>query len=234
MPTATSPEVAESTPAAAVLPVGAFEQHGHHLPLTTDTLIASIIAKRLAESYDLLLLPPITISCSHEHADFAGTVSISATTLSAVVQDIQESLLRSGIERVVLVNAHGGNYVLGNIAQQANSIRPGSLLPFPTSVDWNEARNAAGMETNSHNDMHAGELETSILLAELPEVVRDNYREADHLASDRPEFRVWGTSFYSESGVIGTPSAATSDKGNLAIDRLTKTFSRVSGILAGE
>lgn len=211
--TATSPEVAESAPTVAVLPVGSFEQHGPHLPLTTDTFIACIFARRLAEAHGLFLLPPITISCSHEHAGFAGTVSISATTLAAVVKDIQQSLEQQGIERLVIVNAHGGNYVLGNIVQQANVDRPGSMMLFPTSRDWASSRETAGMVTNDHDDMHAGELETSVLLAEKPEVVVGDRMSSDHLASERPGLLYRSMTEYTTSGVIGRPSLATREKG---------------------
>lgn len=211
--TATSPQVAESAPTVAVLPVGSFEQHGPHLPLTTDTYIACIFARRLAEAHGLFLLPPITISCSHEHAGFAGTVSISATTLAAVVKDIQQSLEQQGIERLVIVNAHGGNYVLGNIVQQANVERQGSMMLFPTSRDWASGRAAAGMVTNDHDDMHAGELETSVLLAEAGDVVVGDLSGSDHLAPDRPALLYQSMKKYTTSGVIGRPSLGSADKG---------------------
>jgi creatinine amidohydrolase len=115
---ATSAEVAATEPWVAVLPIGSFEQHGAFLPLATDTIVACAIAEALAAAYPLLLLPPITVSCSHEHAAWPGTVSISATTLTAVVTDIRNSLQRSGIDRLALVNGHGGNYVLGNFTDR--------------------------------------------------------------------------------------------------------------------
>src|SRR5215207_6451462 len=118
--TATSREERERGARVAVLPVGSFEQHGDFLPLITDTLVAGVIARRLSTEYGLFLLPPVTLSCSHEHTGFAGTVSISAKTLIAVVTDVAESLHRSGIDRLAIVNGHGGNYVLSNIVQQAN------------------------------------------------------------------------------------------------------------------
>ena len=72
----------------AVLPVGSFEQHGACLPLATDTLVACAVAREIAAAYPVHLLPPVTISCSHEHAAWPGTVSISSVTLHAVVRDI--------------------------------------------------------------------------------------------------------------------------------------------------
>ncbi|GFJ93234.1 hypothetical protein Prum_068760 [Phytohabitans rumicis] len=96
LPTATSTDARIRGARVAILPVGSFEQHGEYLPLVTDTVVACLIAERLAADYRLFLLPPITISCSHEHARFAGTVSITARTLMAVIEDIDESLQASG------------------------------------------------------------------------------------------------------------------------------------------
>ncbi len=119
--TATTDDIRALSARVAVLPVGSFEQHGDFLPLTTDTLIASAIARRIADDYSLFLLPPITFSCSHEHTAYPGTVSISARTLIAMIDDIATSLRASGVDRLVIVNGHGGNYVLSNIVQEANT-----------------------------------------------------------------------------------------------------------------
>src|SRR5262245_33044948 len=101
----------------AILPIGSFEQHGPYLPLTTDTLVACAISRAIADSYPVLELSPLTITCSHEHKAWPGTVSISARTLNAVVSDIRQALQHSGIDGLALINAHGGNYVLRNIVQ---------------------------------------------------------------------------------------------------------------------
>jgi creatinine amidohydrolase len=166
----------------AVLPVGSFERHGDFLPLITDTIVAGVIAGRLSADYGLLLLPPVTLSCSHEHSGFAGTVSISAETLIAVVTDVAESLYRSGIERLAIVNGHGGNHVLANIVQQANVAGPRMTL-FPGRTEWEAARAAAGLQAAASEDMHAGELEASLLLHTYPELVGENFRQGDWQAS---------------------------------------------------
>lgn len=220
---ATSDEVRNLATRIAVLPVGSFEQHGSFHPLVTDTVIACAIARRIADDYRLVLLPPITFSCSHEHAAFAGTVSISASTLVAVIHDVAESLRRSGIDKLVIVNGHGGNYVLQNVVQEANIQGPRMTL-FPGRGDWDTARADAGMQTNSHEDMHAGELETSILLHSTPELLRPGYDTADWRADDRPFLLVSGMQEYTESGVIGFPSLGTAEKGERALASLSGTF----------
>src|SRR3954463_6463018 len=117
-PLATTADERRRGAAVAVLPVGSFEQHGAHLPLATDTVIAATLARAVADAYPVLHLPPITISCSHEHAAWAGTVSISARTLHAVVTDVAASLKASGVHRLVLVNGHGGNYALSHVVPE--------------------------------------------------------------------------------------------------------------------
>jgi creatinine amidohydrolase len=221
--TATATDEAHRDSRVAVLPVGSFEQHGDHLPLITDTVVACLIARRIAETYGLFLLPPITISCSHEHEGFAGTVSISAGTLIAVVDDVRASLARAGVNKLVLVNGHGGNYVLSNVAQQAN-VRDRHVVLYPTRDDWNIARQHAAMATSGHDDMHGGELETSILLYGQPELVGDSYVAADHEANSRPHLLVTGMAAYTDGGIIGRPSLASAAKGEAVLDSLSASF----------
>ncbi|EFC81781.1 creatininase family protein [Parafrankia sp. EUN1f] len=221
--TATTTDIRALNPRVAVLPVGSFEQHGDFLPLTTDTLIASAIARRIADDYGLFLLPPITFSCSHEHASYPGTVSISARTLIALIDDITASLSASGVDRLVIVNGHGGNYVLSNIVQEANIGGPRMIL-FPGKTDWTRAREAAGMETDHSEDMHAGELEVSVLLHTTPEQVRDSYKSGDHIANERPHLLSVGMPTYTSTGVIGRPSLASSIKGGHLLAGLSSAF----------
>ncbi|AVH55337.1 MULTISPECIES: creatininase family protein [Streptomyces] len=207
----------------AVLPVGSFEQHGPFLPLATDTLVACAIAREVAAAYPVHLLPPVTISCSHEHAAWPGTVSISSVTLHAVVRDIADSLLRSGVDTLVLVNGHGGNYVLGNVVQE--SVGSGTRMAlFPAMEDWDSARERAGVQTSLLSDMHAGEIETSILLHDRPECVKAGYETSDFVADDRRHLLTLGMSGYTESGVIGRPSLASAEKGKELLAALTDSF----------
>lgn len=228
--TATSEDERRRDADVAVLPIGSFEQHGDFLPLTTDTLVAAAIAQRVSTEYDLFLLPPLTISCSHEHSAFAGTVSIRSTTLALVVNDIMVSLQRSDIEALAIVNGHGGNYVLSNVTQEANANRQHVAL-FPTRDDWNTARDAASLDSSPSEDMHAGELEVSVLLHTHPDLVRPAYRQADHAAHPRPHLLTQGIAAYSETGVIGYPSKASAVKGSALLDSLTASFAEHLALL---
>jgi creatinine amidohydrolase len=221
--TATSGDVRGAGARVAVLPVGSCEQHGNHLPLITDTVVACVIAREVATAYNLWLLPPITFSCSHEHAAWPGTVSISARTLHQVITDIADSARQNGAEKLVIVNGHGGNYVLSNIVQEANTAGPRMDL-FPVRDDWDAARRAGGIVTTSHEDMHGGELEVSILLHTCPELVRSGVETTDHEATTRPHLLVVGMQGYTDSGIIGRPSLATADKGKAALEHLTQSF----------
>lgn len=188
--------------------------------VATDTLIAAAIAERIATDYDLMLLPPITISCSHEHSP---APSASARLPSTDVTDVTASLERAGIHKLVVVNGHGGNYVPSNAVQEFN-VGERRVALFPRSEDWADARREAGVSTTNHEDMHGGEAETSILLSTSPEVVRASFREADFTVDDRRHLLTIGVHGYSDSGIIGRPSAATARKGELLLDAFSTQF----------
>jgi creatinine amidohydrolase len=220
LPTHTMVDERERDAAVAALPVGSFEQHGAFLPLATDTVIACTVADRLAAAHPLRLLPPVTIACSHEHAAWPGTVSISAKTLYSMVHDIADSLRHAGIRKLVLVNGHGGNYVLANIVQESL----GDMALFPSLSEWDAARAAAGIESPSEVDMHAGELETSILLHAHPELVKPGYAMADEVTGDRAHMLTTGLAPYTKSGVVGRPSLASATKGKDVLANLVDSF----------
>ncbi|MFR9800390.1 creatininase family protein [Streptomyces sp. MS06] len=219
--------------APAVLPVGSYEQHGPYLPLATDTLVACAIAREIAARHPVHLLPPVTVSCSHEHAGWPGTVSISSVTLHAVVRDIADSLRRSGVRSLVLVNGHGGNYVLGNAVQEAGA-RGERMALFPAAEDWETARERAGIATSLLTDMHAGEIETSILLHAHPDQVRPGFESADHTADDRRHLLTAGMSAYTDSGVIGRPSLGSAEKGRILLESLAESFGAYAALLGAD
>jgi creatinine amidohydrolase len=230
LPTATTSDEKTRAAACAVLPVGSFEQHGDYLPLITDTVIASAISRELASTYALLQLPPVTISCSHEHRAWRGTVSISSSTLHAMIEDIYRSITDAGLTSLVILNCHGGNYVLANVVQEGN-VHGMRMALFPSGRDWADARQSARLATSNHEDMHAGELETSILLHVNPELVRDGYQAADLVADDRRHLLTTGMGEYTQSGVIGRPSLASAEKGKALLASLVEGFASVLEIL---
>jgi creatinine amidohydrolase len=230
LPMNTATEERDRAADVALLPVGSFEQHGAFLPLSTDTVIAVTVARAIGAAHPVLALPPVTISCSHEHAGWPGTVSISAATLYATVTDVAEALRRSGIDKLVLVSGHGGNYVLGNVVQEA-SARDERMALFPTEADWLAARAAGGVELGPEHDMHAGELETSLLLHAHPELVRPDYADHDELTGDRNRMLTRGLAAYTASGVAGRPSLASAAKGRDALANLVESFGDVLAAL---
>jgi creatinine amidohydrolase len=132
----------------------------------------------------------------------------------------------------VLVNGHGGNYVLSNVTQEANVTGLGVAL-FSGPGDFRITRERAGMETTTGEDMHGGEWETSILLHSHPHLVRLTYSQNDHDAPHRPHLLITGIRAYATRGIIGRPSVASAAKGQAALDSLTSSFSDVLKALTG-
>jgi creatinine amidohydrolase len=233
LPSATTADEKARGARCAILPVGSFEQHGDYLPLITDTVVASVISQELSHAYTLLRLPPVTISCSHEHSSWPGTVSISASTLYLMISDIYSSIARSGLTSLVILNGHGGNYVLANSVQEGNAQGKRMAL-FPSGADWAEARQSARLVSSGHEDMHAGEIETSVLLHSHPELVKDGYQVADWVADDRRHLLTTGMKEYTPSGVVGRPSLGSSEKGKAVLASLVDSFAAVLEILQRE
>jgi creatinine amidohydrolase len=198
----------------AVLAFGALEQHGPQLPLGTDTIVAVRTAIALAEHFDALLLPPVSYGATWATAGYPGTVSLSAATVTAIAVDIGRAVASFGITVFVIVNGDFGNrHPLAAAAGILNAEGIATLvLDYPGMAEKideiRESRPAfPGMN-------HAEEIETSMVLATLPETVR-----TDRYAAEYPDFppdfgeRPMQLHELSASGVFGDPTTASADKG---------------------
>jgi creatinine amidohydrolase len=117
--------------------------------------------------------------------------------------------------------------------QATNAMTPGSMTLFPTRTDWIKARAAAHLDTDAHHDMHAGELEVSILLHARPDAVGADFVHGDHAADERSMLLVHGMSAYTQTGVIGQPSAGTAEKGRALLASLAEAFEDHLAVLRG-
>ncbi|MDQ2894979.1 MAG: mycofactocin biosynthesis peptidyl-dipeptidase MftE [Actinomycetota bacterium] len=206
----TWPEVHRLASAGAILavPLGSTEQHGPHLPFTTDTDIAVVLCERLAAARpDVLVAPPLGYGSSGEHAGFAGTLSIGAAALELVVLELGRSAFET-FERVVFVSAHGGN--IEAVSRAVRQLRAESRDVHLYLPRW-------------EGDPHAGRAETSLLLTLRPQVVRlDRARPGDTrpLAELMPLLRAGGLRAVTPNGVLGDPTGASACEGETLLDRL--------------
>lgn len=199
----------------AILPVGALEQHGSHLPFGTDNIIAGAMAEKLAEVLDAYLLPPISIASSIEHRAAKGTVYLKADTLALVIRDISESLAYSGFRRLILINGHGGNWILKPTIRQINrnfedrNVNMEVIL-IHTSVA--QARQHEVMK-HTHNDIHAGEKETSIMMYLTPDHVKQYVPQTAAPTVPQDFMDYFDVTEITEDGYWGYPEDATAEKG---------------------
>jgi len=206
----------------ALLPVGAIEQHGRHLPLDTDAFDAERLAREVAAACSdplPLVLPTLPYGVSYHHEDFSGTIAISSDVLARLVFDIGISAARNGIAKLVIVNGHGGNTPALQLAAQKINCEAHIF----TCVDTGETSDAdIAQLCETPNDVHAGEIETSTALANRPALVqmgkarrfvpRFSSRYLNFSSRRSVEWYA-RTARISKHGVLGDPTRATRDKG---------------------
>jgi creatinine amidohydrolase len=202
----------------AVLPVGALEQHGAHLPVGTDTMLAEAVARALAEKLDAYLLPALAVSASIEHRNAPCTVYLRAETLAAVIRDIATSLRQSGYERLIVANGHGGNWILKPAVRELNR----ELAPFRAILLSPDLPAAIAQKIFEHpvGDVHGGEFETSLMLHLFPQHVGRLPAGGNRMLPPQPMLDYFDSTDLAPEGFWGWPEAATAEKGRLAFDAL--------------
>ncbi|QIL83230.1 creatininase family protein [Diaphorobacter sp. HDW4A] len=229
----------------AVLPVAAVEQHGPHLPLSVDaTLLEGVIAAALpqiAAQIPVLFLPPQNIGFSTEHTSYPGTLTLSPATLIALWTELGACVARAGIRKLLLLNGHGGQVSVMDIVARELRMQHGLMvyssswfsLPLPDEVN-------AQFSAHEHRfGIHAGQIETSMMLHLAPDTVHMERAENWHSTSqDRSEqFAIlgngrsakmgWAIEDYNASGAVGDAAAASADKGARVVQAAGASLARL-------
>lgn len=209
LPDLTWPEVARlgRTGPVLVVPLGATEQHGPHLPVSTDTDIAVALAERLArQSPDVVVTMPVAFGASGEHQDFPGTLSIGQAAVELLLLELCRSAAAS-FSRTVIISAHGGN--AEPVVRAVRRLR-------------DEGREVRAFAPRWRGDAHAGRTETSVMLALAPERVRLENVEAGNttpIAELMPRLRRDGLRAVTANGVLGDPAGANAEEGEELLRR---------------
>lgn len=236
-------EVAETDGSILVLPVGSVEQHGHHLPVSTDTILVDEVSNagvdRVADELPVLTLPPIWAGYSPHHVPFGGTVTVSFERLRGYIEDVVTSATQYGFDAVLLINGHGGNNALlstlvNTIGVNNPELEVLGVTYFSLAATFiDEIR-----ESPIGGIAHGGEFETSLMLYlcselvdedEFETVIRDEpYDHAGREMFDGGPLSVYRSfTEYSETGSIGQPELASAEKGEAIFELLGDELERL-------
>lgn len=229
----TADEVIASGTDTVILPIGSTEQHGPHLPLCTDFLIAEKVCEKIAEKTGYYLLPALPFSTCYEHKGKKSSVWMRPETFYAMIRDIVLNLRDQGFKRVIVALGHGGIFIAGPVIRELNAMYDDlqvvklDLVNFMVSPQMNEL-------LESHDNLHACEYETSLMLYLAEELVKkDKMKEADFIPDVPRDFLNYASLIkLSKTGVWGKPSLGTKEKGEkifkclieMSLDYIEKVF----------
>lgn len=205
-----------------IIPTGAVEVYGQHLPVGTDTIVVTHVARQVGEQLGVPVLPTLPVGFSRSLGDFPGTLNISTSTLMAYVQETAESVISWGFKRVLFINSHRGNVgPIGEVAmelQEKHGVRCAQVFWW----DYVAALVKDVVETGAQANGHASEIGTSIMLHLEPDfVVRDRIKDQTPTSgvpyADITQYK--GMRARSDSGVVGNPEVASAEKGAEMIKR---------------
>lgn len=223
----------------AVLPLAAVEQHGPHLPLGVDAYIAEAylarVRKILPEALPVTFLPVQRVGVSAEHLGYPGTLTLSAATAIKAWTEIGESLARAGLRKLLLVTSHGGNVAAMELVGRDLRTRLGMLA---VTVGWHRFGYPEGTFSNEErrHGIHGGDIETSLMLAAMPDAVRTERaaqatpatvamaHEFKWLGAYRPAGFAWMTQDLNATGAVGDATQASAAKGEAALAHGAQTF----------
>lgn len=229
----------------AVLPVAAVEQHGPHLPLSVDaTLLQGVIdaaLPHLGADVPALFLPPQNIGLSTEHENFSGTLTLSPATVIALWTELGACVARAGVKKLLIFNSHGGNVAVMDIVARELRQRHGLLVYSASWFSLPQPPEVQGLfSAQEHRfGIHAGEIETSMMLHLAPSAVHmEHARDFRSTSQDRAERYAilgngksaklgWQMQDYHVAGAVGNAAAATADKGRAVVDAAAQQLVRL-------
>jgi len=205
----------------AILPVGAVEQHGAHLPLKTDCIIADHFAHVLGEQLDAAVMPLMPVATSLEHAGFRGSFTLKPETAMAVIRDLVDEAEKQRFNRLIVVNGHGGNFFLTPVIRDINRADRPIKLILANPFDFGPPHSGHGKL-----DLHAGRWETSLMLAIAPQHVGDDRRDRPDPTGGKAHLKqsdlnTFGMAHFAPDGPVGYPSQATAEFGQQIVDEIS-------------